>query len=130
MNSEKKWRHDFYTANNWRCWFCGIELLGKGNELNAPTVDHLLPWSRGGRNGEDNLVAACKSCNSRKHNMTLEEYRLYMSKARRAAILIQQALSLYQTPFDDALSNAELWLLEQHDVTFYGEQVNSSQMLP
>lgn len=50
-----------------RCWFCGA--------VNPKTMDHLVPRSRGGR-GASNKVPACQPCNSRKANMTLEEYRL------------------------------------------------------
>lgn len=38
------------------CVFCG-------NNDNL-TVDHLIPWSRGGNGSADNVVYACKSCNS------------------------------------------------------------------
>jgi 5-methylcytosine-specific restriction endonuclease McrA len=34
------------------------------------TIDHMIPLSRGGTNTIDNLVPACKSCNSRKKDKT------------------------------------------------------------
>jgi 5-methylcytosine-specific restriction endonuclease McrA len=40
----------------------------------ADTVDHKQPLSRGGSNEWWNLTAACRSCNSRKHNKTVEEF--------------------------------------------------------
>ena len=43
--------------DGWRCAYCGGP---------ADTVDHLVPYSRSGDNAMDNLVAACRSCNSRK----------------------------------------------------------------
>jgi 5-methylcytosine-specific restriction endonuclease McrA len=44
--------------------------------LNAPgsCLDHVLPLSRGGSNAPTNLVVACRSCNSRKHNRTPLEF--------------------------------------------------------
>jgi 5-methylcytosine-specific restriction endonuclease McrA len=49
-----------------RCRYCGA--------AERPlAVDHLLPISRGGCAEIDNLVAACKPCNSRKKNRTPEE---------------------------------------------------------
>ena len=48
------------------CTYCGAkEYL---------TIDHILPLSRGGSNNKDNLTTACRSCNSRKHNKTIEEW--------------------------------------------------------
>jgi 5-methylcytosine-specific restriction endonuclease McrA len=37
----------------------------------ATTRDHVVPLSRGGRNDIENLVPACASCNSSKHNTPL-----------------------------------------------------------
>jgi 5-methylcytosine-specific restriction endonuclease McrA len=34
------------------------------------TIDHMIPLSRGGTNTIDNIVPACKPCNSRKKNKT------------------------------------------------------------
>ena len=39
------------------------------------TIDHVQPLTRGGSNDISNLVPACRSCNSRKHNKTIEEWR-------------------------------------------------------
>ncbi|HUI93621.1 MAG TPA: HNH endonuclease [Chitinivibrionales bacterium] len=38
------------------CVFCGAK--------DNLTVDHLIPWSRGGNGSSDNVVFSCKSCNS------------------------------------------------------------------
>ena len=47
-----------------KCRYCGVD---------ADCVDHVLPFSRGGRTAIDNLVSACQPCNSKKYNHTLEE---------------------------------------------------------
>ncbi len=47
-----------------RCGYCGHR---------ADTIDHVLPASRGGRNEWGNVVAACRTCNSRKADRTPEE---------------------------------------------------------
>jgi hypothetical protein len=49
------------------CRYCGIECY---EDL---TIDHLFPRSRGGGDGIENLVVACRSCNSRKSDRTPEE---------------------------------------------------------
>jgi len=39
----------------------------------AESIDHVIPRSRGGTHTWENLVAACRSCNSRKRDRLLEE---------------------------------------------------------
>ena len=40
------------------------------------TADHVVPLSKGGSNGDDNIVLACKACNERrKNNVSAEEIR-------------------------------------------------------
>ena len=47
-----------WDRDGWQCVFCGSH-----REL---TVDHIIPVSKGGTDGLDNLQTACKSCNSSK----------------------------------------------------------------
>jgi len=46
------------------CIYCGVS-------NGAMTADHLVPLSRGGEHMLGNLVPACLSCNSKKHNKYL-----------------------------------------------------------
>ena len=55
-----------YQEYGYCCFYCG--------SLDKLTIDHKLPISRGGDNDFNNLVPACRSCNSRKHNKTIEEW--------------------------------------------------------
>jgi HNH endonuclease len=48
---------DFHT-----CGYCGEE---------ADAVDHVIPRSKGGLNEWDNLLSACRRCNSKKNNLSL-----------------------------------------------------------
>jgi 5-methylcytosine-specific restriction endonuclease McrA len=50
------------------CQYCGE----KPGQLQL-TVDHIVPRSRGGGHSWTNLVTACKRCNQRKGNLTVEE---------------------------------------------------------
>lgn len=52
-----------------RCFYCRKELP------NRYELEHVKPVSRGGRNTPDNVVIACKSCNSRKGRKLLHESR-------------------------------------------------------
>jgi 5-methylcytosine-specific restriction endonuclease McrA len=60
------------TAGEWQdilsyygntCVYCGIDFSAV-----PPTQDHVIPISRGGHNIRENVVPACRPCNSRKGN--------------------------------------------------------------
>jgi len=52
------------------CWYCGLKLA-----LDSMTIDHIIPVAQHGNARIDNLVPACKTCNSAKGGKTLEDYR-------------------------------------------------------
>lgn len=64
------------------CWYCGLELFetkryGPNNfpyEQEA-CIDHIIPKTRGGNNNDANLVPCCRSCNSSKRDLLLNEWR-------------------------------------------------------
>jgi 5-methylcytosine-specific restriction endonuclease McrA len=58
-----------------RCWYCGIELIEWPLAGHNSSVDHKVPKSRGGSDDPDNLLACCRTCNGRKADMLIEEYR-------------------------------------------------------
>ncbi len=47
----------------------------------ATTVDHDVPLSRGGSEDPENLVPACRPCNSAKGRLTGVEFRAVMAEA-------------------------------------------------
>ena len=48
------------AAYKYRCAYCG-------NRSRKLTIDHVIPLAKRGTHTPENLVPACKSCNSRKH---------------------------------------------------------------
>lgn len=65
-----------FTAIEWatkkadfghRCAYC----LRQDDRL---TRDHIVPLARGGKHCEENIVPACRSCNSRKYTKSLLEF--------------------------------------------------------
>lgn len=73
------------------CQYCG-QTPGK-HEL---TVDHVVPRSRGGGHGWENLATACKGCNHRKGNLSPSEAG--MKLARRPFEPTYVALVLLSNP--------------------------------
>lgn len=59
-------------AQNHRCCYCGCYLIDPtderltvgGNPPTTETIEHLKPQCQNGKNNWDNLVVACKKCNS------------------------------------------------------------------
>lgn len=50
------------------------------NKNKTDTIDHVVPLSKGGTNNKDNLIAVCRSCNSKKGAKSLLQFNpiLYM----------------------------------------------------
>ncbi len=47
-------------------------------------MDHVIPLSRGGNHTADNIVPACRSCNSSKGNKLLSEWAEHLRAIREA----------------------------------------------
>ena len=53
------------------CFYCGRQ-LATGEPFSRPTIEHVVPVSRGGSNALENLVLACKPCNLAKGDQIWE----------------------------------------------------------
>jgi len=60
-----------YEKTKGRCWYCGSYMYPLGNWQ----VEHQNPRAQGGDDHHENLVPACRECNTRKGNRTVEQYR-------------------------------------------------------
>lgn len=58
-------RQNVFRRDNSRCAYCG--------STQDLTLDHVMPKSRGGKTNWENLLTACRRCNSRKGDQTPEE---------------------------------------------------------
>ncbi len=63
-------RENVFRRDGYRCQYCGTN-----RDL---TLDHLVPRARGGKTTWDNLVTACKRCNSIKGDFTPEKAGLQL----------------------------------------------------
>ncbi len=56
--------------DGWTCWLCGhrVDPFAPSGSPSSPTVDHVVPRSRGGSNDDTNLRLAHRRCNGRRGN--------------------------------------------------------------
>lgn len=64
----KKWE-EFYGMH---CAYCTIDCSKR------PTIDHIIPRSKGGNNKLENLVIACFECNNKKGGKSPKNFRRLM----------------------------------------------------
>jgi 5-methylcytosine-specific restriction endonuclease McrA len=74
-NLEKINPKDIFERDGWRCQICGKKVLkglykikGTKRYHNAPSIDHIIPISRGGQHTKSNVQCACYLCNCKKGN--------------------------------------------------------------
>jgi len=80
-------RRAVFARDRWTCQYCGVE---RGNL----TVDHVIPRSKGGGSGWDNIVTCCAPCNRRKADRLPRQANMVPRQkptAPRAAIFIRVA---------------------------------------
>ena len=56
---------------DWHCAYCGRDLCRQ-----TMCIDHVHPKSQGGNNNIENLFPCCRSCNSSKGTMSIDDFRL------------------------------------------------------
>ena len=60
--------HKLFARDRHLCAYCGQHF-----PYDALTREHIVPTSRGGRDSWRNCITACRNCNGRKGNRTLDE---------------------------------------------------------
>jgi len=64
-------RRAVFVRDNFECQYCGRA---------AENVDHVIPKSKGGGHTWDNVVAACRPCNSRKENRHVSDVGMRLTR--------------------------------------------------
>lgn len=68
-------KYSIFARDRWTCQYCGAK---KG--INELTKDHVVPRAQGGRSCWENVVAACKECNSQKAARTPQQAGMRLLK--------------------------------------------------
>lgn len=95
-------RRAVWNKTNGRCWYCGVETLDtdyeeadKSRILRQFQIDHLIPRKRGGTHAIENLVPACRYCNSAKRDRLLEDFRFYCAWKNAAGFIPTEEMFIY-----------------------------------
>jgi 5-methylcytosine-specific restriction endonuclease McrA len=81
-------RHLAEVLDSTHCHYCGEYVYSDHR-----TVDHRIPFSRGGHHIKSNLIMACKPCNDLKTYYTEEEFLLIKTLTKGEAKKIRGRIS-------------------------------------
>ena len=80
----KKMQQQVWDKSNGICWYCGKQTKwATSARFIGPdifTVEHVIPQFHGGTDDLENLVPACKTCNSMKRTGSLQRLRYIINK--------------------------------------------------
>jgi len=107
-----KFRAKIWAKTGGACWYCGTQT----NPWIDFCADH---YDNNGSNDLENLVPSCRTCNLKKRDKTIEEFRLSMTKSRvLKGFTKTQILQLEQAGIDlSPLSNTpsySFWFETNH----------------
>lgn len=68
-------KKNVFRRDHYSCQYCG--------SIGELTLDHVLPRSRGGHTGWDNVVCCCRRCNALKGNSLPEEVGMSLIRSPR-----------------------------------------------
>lgn len=72
----KSIRQQVIERDGYRCRYCGTDVFPDRSQTDNArlTLDHVIPVFHHGLSTVENLVVACVACNSRKGNLTLDDW--------------------------------------------------------
>jgi hypothetical protein len=91
-----------FARDGHRCQYCGAS---------AENIDHVIPRSKGGSHAWDNVVASCRTCNTRKRDRLLEDSGMRLRRrpaAPRERTWIIAASGAVRIPAGDRLWHADV----------------------
>src|SRR3954465_24601 len=94
-------RRAVFARDGWMCQYCGART--------SLTVDHVIPRSKGGGSGRDNIVPSCAPCNRRKADRLPHQVNMHPRTKPHtpgAHIFIQLASPTIPAPWPKSLPQA------------------------
>jgi len=79
-----------FMRDSGRCQYCGTY-------THKPTIDHIIPKSKKGKNDWVNVVTACPECNNKKGDRTLKEAKMDLIRHPFEPKFIIYSLSISQS---------------------------------
>jgi 5-methylcytosine-specific restriction endonuclease McrA len=76
-HSRKITRRAIFARDSWTCQYCG-------SARGSLTIDHVIPRSKGGSSGWDNIVTCCAPCNRRKGDRLPKQVGMHPRRLPRA----------------------------------------------
>lgn len=107
----RKWIRDpkrlaIMLRDGMACCYCSIGV----EDGEVMTLDHVIPHSHGGGNTADNLIMACRRCNSARGKRSIEEFAEkvagYLNHDVTAAAIIDHIHTTRQRSLDMAAAKA------------------------
>lgn len=91
--AKKRFREDIYKTWDYKCAYC---------EEPATSLDHIVPRFKSGSSNRNNLIPACRRCNSNKASTEIETWysqQEFFTQARMEKIkfwMTQEILDLFK----------------------------------
>lgn len=101
--AKKRYRQSIYEAWDCKCAYCGDE---------ATSLDHIIPRFRSGSSNRNNLLPACRRCNTNKASAKMEDW-------------------YYQQHYftEERMANIKAWTQQEVvDIFSYNIETSASQM--
>jgi hypothetical protein len=95
-SAKKRYRQSIYDAWDCKCGYCGED---------ATSLDHIVPRFRSGSSNRNNLIPACRRCNTNKASARMEDWYIgqeFFTQVRMDKIKawINQEEILFNCPFE------------------------------
>jgi len=108
-------RTNLAEAQNWKCCFCGIEMVEYPNQKNSATIEHVIPRCKGGLNSPKNYAISCNRCNNNRGDL---DWQVFMDRKHQ---VIQKEKNKRQRDMEKRL---EKWLKKAYKHAELGWEVN------
>lgn len=82
---EKVDKTNVFERDNYKCTKCGVKCdISKvgTNHDEEPTLDHIIPMSKGGPHTYDNVQTLCRNCNTKKGNSLIGQRPIIFTRGR------------------------------------------------